>query len=76
MTEEQMQRTIATVSDGDHTYQAFLLLLQGAADTETAAALTPGSDPYLRAYDCGRASALKGVLDDIETIRAAVRRSD
>jgi hypothetical protein len=69
MTEAEIHRVIKGVPETNEVFVAIHTLLKNAYDAELEVALASESKNRQRAYDAGRAASLKGMLDDIKSLR-------
>jgi len=67
MSKDQMRQTIALAPE--EIAGAFIQLAKLSFLAEVEAAIVTNADPYARAYDCGRASALRDLHEELELIR-------
>lgn len=70
MNEEQLKEALS-VSDEHPVIRAFLQIIAEQDEVETLAGLMPNLSPEDRAYNCGRAAAIKDLSSSIRLLRSA-----
>lgn len=70
MNEEQLKEALS-VSDEHPVIRAFLQIIAEQDEVETLAGLMPNLSAEDRAYNCGRAAAIKDLSSSIKLLRSA-----
>lgn len=70
MNEEQLKEALS-VSDEHPVIKAFLQIIAEQDEAETLAGLMPNLSAEDRAYNCGRAAAIKDLNSSIRLLRSA-----
>lgn len=70
MNEEQLKEALS-VSDEHPVIKAFLQIIAEQDEAETLAGLMPNLSAEDRAYNCGRAAAIKDLSSSIRLLRSA-----
>ncbi len=70
MNEEQLKEALS-VSDEHPVIKAFLQIIAEQDEVETLAGLMPNLSAEDRAYNCGRAAAIKDLSSSIRLLRSA-----
>ena len=70
MNEEQLKEALS-ISDDHPVIKAFLQIIADQDEAETLAGIMPNLSPEDRAYNCGRAAAIKDLGSYIKLLRSA-----